>query len=228
MLSPSIPPLDGSFSRELAPGAREQLRHIAATRRYEPGSRLMREDDPGSSDVMILLRGWAKATSTTADREAHVLLRIYGPGDLFGAEAVLAGQPRSETVIALAECDVLLLPARHFADLLSRNPAIARAFSLTMLRRARAADDQVRLLHGSADFRVARVLLDLATRAGVLDREIAIPVELTQDDLARMLGLSRSTIARTLDSLRRQRVIRTGYRTITVTDYDMLRMIGTS
>lgn len=226
-LSPSIPPLYGSFYEGLAQHERDQLREIAITRRYQPGHQLVMENAPGSSGVMILLDGWAKATSITADEEEDAVLRIYGPGDLFGAEAALAGLPQSETVTTLARCAALMLPPRRFADLLSRRPGIAYAFGLAMLHRAQAADDQVRLRHGSADFRLARVLLDLARRVGTRAPDgLAIPVDLTQDDLARMLGLSRSTIARALNSLRQQGVIRTGYRAITITDVATLREIG--
>jgi CRP/FNR family cyclic AMP-dependent transcriptional regulator len=223
----SAPGLPGSFDGTLAAGERARLRAGAAVRSYRPGYMLTMEGDP-SSDVMVLVSGWAKAMSVTASGE-EVVLRVYGPGDIFGAESALAGQPRSETVIALAECAALLLPAPRFADLLAASPGISRAFSLAMLHRAQAADEQVRLRHASPALRLARVLLELAGRAGTrVPDGITIPVDLTQEDLASMLGTSRSTVARTLHSLRQQGVILTGYRAITITDTDTLREIANS
>jgi CRP/FNR family transcriptional regulator, cyclic AMP receptor protein len=222
-VAPGLP--EGSFYQALADRDRDRLRENASVRAYQPGYMLTMEDAP-SSDVMVLLSGWAKSTFATADGE-EVVLRIYGPGDIFGAEAALAGQPRSETVIALAPSTALLLPARRFADLLASSPGVARALTLAMLHRAQAADEQARLRHADASLRLARAILGLATRAVITAPDgITIPVSLTQEDLASMLGLSRSTVARTLRSLRHQGLIRTRYRSITITDPDALGRIA--
>jgi CRP/FNR family transcriptional regulator, cyclic AMP receptor protein len=228
-------PLDApetSFYGALSRDGRARLREEAvAVRAFEAGRMLMSEEQPagGATPVMTLLGGWAKATTFTAAGD-QVVLRVYGPGDLLGAEAALPPrpQPRSETVIALTACTALLVPAARFADLLDRNPAIARACSVAMLHRARAADEHAKLRHGDPRFLLARILLDLACRAyaGGADG-ITIPADLTQDDLASMAGVSRSTITRTLQSLRQADVLQTGYRTITITDIDGMRRIAT-
>jgi CRP/FNR family transcriptional regulator, cyclic AMP receptor protein len=216
----------GSFYGMLSEGERARLRDGRALR-YKAGYMLTMEGDP-SSDVVILLGGWAKATLVAASGE-EVVLRVYGPGDVFGAEPALTGQPRFETVVALARCSALLLPARRFADLVAASPGICRAFSLAMLRRAQAADEQVKLRHASPVLRLARVLLELADRAGTeVPGGISIPVHLTQDDIAGMLGTSRSTVARTLRSLREGNVINTRYRAITITDASALRTLARS
>jgi CRP/FNR family transcriptional regulator, cyclic AMP receptor protein len=215
----------GSFYGRLAAGERAWLRQDTAARTYQPGYMLAMEGDP-PSDVTVLLSGWAKATFAAGDG-VEAVLRIYGPGDLFGAEAALASRPRSETVIALARCAALVIPAWRFTELIDGFPGISRAFGLAMLDRARAADELVRLRHADAALRLARVILELAGRAGTsVPGGIAIPVDLRQEDLASMLGLSRSTVARALLSLRRQDVILTGYRSITITDIGMLRRIA--
>jgi CRP/FNR family transcriptional regulator, cyclic AMP receptor protein len=96
-----------------------------------------------------------------------------------------------------------------------------------MLRRALAADEQMKLRHAPADVRLARVLVDLADRAdGQAPDGINVPVELPQEDLASLISSSRSTVARTLRSLRRQSLIRTGYRSITITAPQQLRRIA--
>jgi CRP-like cAMP-binding protein len=212
-----------SFYGMLTAEERARLSHAQAVARvYRPGYMLMMENER-SLQLMVLLTGWAKATFVTVDGE-EVVLRIYGPGDLFGGEVALGDLPRSETVTALTSCNALLLPARRFTDLLIRDPGIARAFNLAMLRRAQGADEQIKLRHAPADVRMARVLLDLARRAGTEAPDgITIPVDLSQEDLASWLGTSRSTVARMLHSLRGQGLIRTGYRSITITDPEQLR-----
>jgi CRP/FNR family transcriptional regulator, cyclic AMP receptor protein len=214
-----------SFLGALTVKERTQLLEMAVMRTYQPGYILMMEDDP-SSDVMVLVSGWAKATYATAGGE-EVVLRLYSPGAVFGTEAALAGQPRSETIIALEQCTALLIPAPRFTALLAHSPGIARAFNLAMLLRARDADEQMRLRNTPADVRLARVLIDLADRAGRRTPDgITIPVDLSQEDLASLISSSRSTVARTFRSLRRQGLIRTGYRHITITTLAELRTIA--
>jgi CRP/FNR family cyclic AMP-dependent transcriptional regulator len=227
--APSAPvllwPSASSFLGALVVRERERLLDAGAVRTYQPGYILMMEDDP-SSDVMVLVSGWAKATHATAGGE-EVVLRLYSPGAVFGTDAALAGRPRSETIIALEQCTALLIPAPRFTALLSDSPGIARAFNLAMLLRARDADDQTRLRNAPAEVRVARVLIDLADRAGRRAPDgITIPVDLSQEDLASLISSSRSTVARTLRSLRRQGLIRTGYRHITITSLAGLRTIA--
>lgn len=220
---PGLP--DGSFFGALAADDRARLREAGVPRTYRRGYMLMMEGQP-STDVAVLLRGWAKAKLVTTDG-VGVGLWVYAAGDLFGAEAALAGQSRRETVLALDKCTALLIPAWRFADLLEKAPGVTRAFSLAMLDRALAADEEVRFRHAGPSLRLARILLDLAERGGTRGLDgVAIPVDLTQEDLASLLGLSRSTISRTLQSLKQQRMILTGYRSITITDTDALREVA--
>ena len=220
----SGPYSDRSFYGSLLPWERMLLDQDGTFRQYRSGYSITMENRL-SSRVLILLRGLAKGTAVTAEGE-EVVLRIYGPGDIFGVEAVLASQPRSETVIALGGCAALAIPAPQFTRLLD-TPGIARALSLAMLHRVQASDDQVKLRHATADARLAHVLLNLAARGGTEARDgFTIPADLTQEDLASLLGLSRSTVARALHSLRRLEMIRTGYRNITITDAAGLRRIS--
>jgi CRP/FNR family transcriptional regulator, cyclic AMP receptor protein len=228
VLPPVAPGIaDSSFYGMLAGEDRARLGERTALRSYRQGYMLMMENER-SSHLMVLLVGWAKATSVTAGGE-EVVLRIYGPGDLLGAEAALGSQPRSETVTALTSCTALVLSVRRFADLVAENSGIARVFNLAMIQRIQAADEQIKLRHAPAHIRLARVLMDLASRAGTQTAgSMAIPVDLTQEDLASWLGTSRSTVARVFQSLRARALIRTSYRNITIIDPEELRQIADS
>lgn len=216
---------DSSFYGALTVDERAWLHETAVIHTFRPGY-IMTIEDERSSDVLILQSGWAKATSAS-NKGFEIVLRIYGPGDLLGAEAALTSRRRAETVIALTGCTTLQLPAQRFTDLLARTPANERAFSLAMLHRVQASDEQVKLRHASADVQLARVLLNLAARAGTEARNgVTLPVDLTQEDLAGFLGVSRSTAARTLASMQRQGMIRKGYRNVTITDAEGLRRIS--
>jgi DNA-binding transcriptional regulator YhcF (GntR family) len=57
---------------------------------------------------------------------------------------------------------------------------------------------------------VARRLLRLADPSGV--------VSVTQDDLAKLIGVARATLQRAFDELVKAGAIETGYRSITIAD----------
>ena len=155
------------------------------------------------------------------------MLRLYGPGDLFGGEAILGDRARSESVTALTSCRCLVTPAARFTELLARSPGIARAFRDVMVQRLLAADQQVKARLDPPDARLAGALTDLAYRfgAGAPDGT-PIPVYLSQEELASWIGTSRATVARMLNQLRRDGVIHTGYRNIVITDLGLLAEIA--
>src|ERR1700731_2269392 len=101
----------------LPPAERNPLGAAARTRVYQKGYLLTVEGEP-AGHVMILLDGWAKATVVTAGG-MEAVLRLYGPGDLFGGEALLGAQARPESVTAITKCHCLLASAARFTELLS-------------------------------------------------------------------------------------------------------------
>lgn len=217
--------MDASFYGMLAPVEREELRAGTRARVYRRGYLLTVEGEP-AGHVMILLDGWAKATVVTAGG-MEAVLRLYGPGDQFGGEALLGDQARPESVTALTQCHCLLASTARFTELLSRSPGIARAFRNVMVQRVLAADQQVKARLDPPDTRLARALTDLAYRSGAGAPDgTRIPVDLSQEELASWIGTSRATVARMLNQMRRDGVIHTGYRNIVITDLGLLAEIA--
>ena len=217
--------MDASFYGMLASAEREELDAGARVRVYQRGYLLTVEGEP-AGHVTVLLDGWAKAAFVTA-AGMEAVLRLYGPGDLFGGEALLGDQARPESVTALTSCRCLVTPAARFTELLARNSGIARAFRNVMVQRLLAADRQVKARLDAPNVRLARALIDLAYRFGAGTPDgTPIPVYLSQEELASWIGASRATVARMLTQLRRVGVIHTGYRNIVITDLGQLNEIA--
>ena len=154
-----------SFYEKLAPAERDEMQCSGMPRRYGRGALLTSEGDP-TNVVTILFDGWAKAVTTTTVGNP-VLLRLYGPGDLIGGEAVISGQVSPESIIALTQVSCLRILASRFDNLLARNRGIDLGFRDAMAQRVLAADQQVRDRLCPADVRLARLLTDLAHRSGI-------------------------------------------------------------
>jgi CRP-like cAMP-binding protein len=77
-----------------------------------------------------------------------------GPGEFFGELAAINPGPRTATVIALSDLDVLIIGPREFAAM-AGIPGIRDALLKTMARRLQAADEQLAATyktgHGRSD-----------------------------------------------------------------------------
>lgn len=205
-----------------APTLRE-LFEQGRTAHFEAGSVLFREGSD-STTVVLIRHGQTKITCLTEDGR-ETLLAILGPGDVLGELGALDGSPRSATVTALDDVEVLVVPAAAFRDLVERDGRVA----LTVLRivngRLRDADRK-RVEFGALDTatRLALRLLELAGRYGEADahgHRIALP--LTQDELAGLVGSSREAVTKALRRFRDEGWVDTGRRRVTVLDGPGLR-----
>lgn len=116
------------FFRRLQRGLRR--RHYAA------GGIVMSEGDPGDS-IFLLVRGSVRILVIGGHGRALEIRRLDAP-DFFGEVAALSGQPRSATVVAVSECELLeiergaldrLVEARPGATAILRGASDARSKS---------------------------------------------------------------------------------------------------
>jgi CRP-like cAMP-binding protein len=115
------------------------------------------------------MRGCIKVT-TTSTTGYEAVLALRDPGDLIGEMAGLDGGPRSATLLALTEVDLLVVPAARFASLRSSRLAVEAAVNKVVSTRLREAD-RYRAAAGAqpAPQRLALLLLHLVERYGITD-----------------------------------------------------------
>ncbi len=94
---------------------------LLRARDYPARAAIMRRGEPG--DCMYFI----------ASGEVEVRLRPgavrLGPGEFFGEIALLTGEPRNATVVAVQPCTLLTLDIVDFRQLLGRQPDLARVVS---------------------------------------------------------------------------------------------------
>ncbi len=110
----------------------EKIAKIAVTKRYAQDAKMVIAGDQGES-FFVLLEGTALVSA--GDFTAVVL----GAGDFFGEMALLDGFPRSATVTAESEVDVMIVTRRRFIKLLESEPTIGIAMLKALSRRVRSA-----------------------------------------------------------------------------------------
>ncbi|MCC7416074.1 MAG: mechanosensitive ion channel [Acidobacteria bacterium] len=119
----------------LAPLTEAQRLDLVETGRrllFARGEAIVREGEAGSS-MFVLVAGEASVTLAGAEGE----LRRLGAGDFFGEMSLLTGAPRSATVSAASDCDVLEIGVDSFRRLILGEPSMVDAVaSAVSLRRA--------------------------------------------------------------------------------------------
>jgi CRP-like cAMP-binding protein len=108
---------------------RQSLDEITA----EAGEVLVEEGTTGHEFFLIV-------SGTAAVRRKGRKIATLGPGQYFGELALLDRQPRSATVVAETDMDLLVLEQRHFLGLLDTLPSLSRKLLGAMAARLREAD----------------------------------------------------------------------------------------
>lgn len=202
----------------LPPGAWAELLACGTIRHYPPSAVLLQQGARGAY-ILALAEGRVLVSKTAPSGE-EMIMAIGGPGEILGDMTALDQAPRSAAVTALTDCTVNVLSSEQFRALIRRHEAveIVARHAFARVREAEHARFQMWTL--SVAQRLACALVRLM--AGSSNDGI----ELSQDQLARLVGSSRNTIVTTLASLRARGVITTSRRRVIITDLPALHRLA--
>jgi CRP-like cAMP-binding protein len=205
----------------LEPRAVDEVVAGARRRTFQRDEVVFHEGDPGDS-MQLVVRGHF-GTRATTERGDVCMFRVFGPGDMFGRQALGALQAvRSMTVVSLDESETLEFFRRQLDELRAAHPSVNDALlGMLGMELARTAERLLEALFVDADRRVRRRLLELGEM--YRDRETDVKViPLTQEQIAELAGTSRATVSRVLAEEQRRGTIMKRRRTIAVLDAEEL------
>ena len=211
----------GSFLGGLSQDACRALLAISEPRSWAAGVTLL--DEGASADkLIVLLRGVVKVMKTASTGQ-EVLLELRRGGDLIGEFGVVDGARRSASVVTQTPVVGMVAGASRFNELLRTNAAITHRLLVTVIARSREASER-QLEMGTVDVlgRVCRRLVDLVLATGLdLDGRASVR-GVSQEDIAKWVGVSRDGVVRSLAELRASGWISTGRQRIDVIDLQAL------
>jgi len=70
--------------------------------------------------------------------DGPIVYETVGPGDLIGEMALIDAAPRSASIRAVTECDVIPIDAKRFITMVERTPTFAIRVMRVLVRRLRA------------------------------------------------------------------------------------------
>lgn len=165
----------------------------------------------------LLAEGRVKVVRET-DEGREVILRLIGPGEMFGGAGVWDAPAYPAAAVAVEDAVVLQLLSRDFVALLDEHPALARAVMRELAARLREAEARIGELQTErVERRIARVLLRLASKTGrKTERGIELGVPLSRQDLSELAGTTLSTASRTLAAWDQQGIVDAGRERVTI------------
>lgn len=192
------------------------------TRTLPRGEHLFREGDPGDA-LHVVLDGKVKICRTSADGRENVVA-ILGPGDLLGELAIFDSQPRGATATAVVDCTLASLPAGSFREWLGEHPGVAVSLLHALAVRLRQTNEAMAdLVFADVPGRIAKTLLNLAERFGEPDGDgVRVSHDLTQEELAQLVGASRETVNKALAEFATRGWLRLDGRAVVLLDRDRL------
>lgn len=199
----------------------EAIEHACRFKTYRAHEQII-DRQSGSQDVFFVVHGKVRVVNySLAGRE--ITLDDVGAGSYFGELSAIDGQPRSASVMALAETLVASLPRTAFLKVLGDHPSTAHKLMTRLAQIVRSATDRIMDLSTlAANNRVHAELLRLA-RAGMKGENKAVirPIPV-HGDIASRISTTRETVARVLNDLARQGVVTRTKDSLLVNDVERL------
>jgi CRP-like cAMP-binding protein len=153
-------------------------------------------------------RCWARSRGRfdhqpSTSRGKEIILADFGSGELFGEIALLDGKPRSASVVALTNCELMFLERRNVIPFLERNPAARMKLMEMLCARIRRSDERMSdIAFFNLPIRLAKALLNYQPEA-----RVGMKISLSQSELAEMAGGTREKVNRCLRDWQRQGII---------------------
>ncbi|GAA1174148.1 Crp/Fnr family transcriptional regulator [Ornithinimicrobium humiphilum] len=192
-------------------------------RRLSRGDIVFREGDKGDS-LHVIVTGKVKLARGSADgRES--LLSVLGPGEMFGELSLFDPGPRLSTAYVVSNTELVSLGNDALRVFLGDHPEVAMQMLAGLAHRLRRTNEGISdLVFTDVPGRVAKALLDLSDRFGRrTENGLLVAHELTQEELAQLVGASRETVNKALADFAHRGWITLGAKSVTLHDLDRLR-----
>lgn len=211
------------FFRDIEPALLDRMVPYMHKKTYRKGQLIFLEGEPGHEIYFI---GSGSISIHTLDRSKKVILAILHEGEYFGEMALMKpGLVRSATAECLTQTKLYILRRSDFQLLIESDRNLAfHLLDYTMERLRRANQQIYDLTFLSVRARIIKRLLYLAeSYSSDGQGPFTIPVKITHQQMAEMVGAVRETVSKILLELQDEGLIRIHDRLIRLLDFALLR-----
>ncbi|WP_165176664.1 Crp/Fnr family transcriptional regulator [Desulfovibrio sp. ZJ369] len=198
---------------------RELFLQRATKLRLQKNDIIFNEADPGES-CFYIASGLVRIFSMHGSGKEPVFF-LRRAGEFFGISEVLEGYPRKANAQSLTPAVLYRIGRKDFDALLRESYPLARRVISLLGCRIRHLGDTIRdLMACNVEDRLANVLITLAfdmlPDAESWQREIQLPMRVSQEHLAQLAGTTQPTVSELLKKFQRLGLIRVEHRRITL------------
>lgn len=204
--------------RDLPASSLTKIAWLTNSRTYPRDAVIFNQGDQG--DALYVVVSGRVRISATSESGKEVFFNLMGPNDAFGEIALIDGQTRTASAVAMEETVAIVIQRPHFMQLLEKDPTVGIHLLKLFCQRIRWTSE---LVEEAAFFdvpaRMARRLIHLMPETP----EGQDPsLELSQEELARFLGVTRQVINQYLQTWRRSGWIELGRGKLTISNLKAL------
>jgi CRP/FNR family cyclic AMP-dependent transcriptional regulator len=170
--------------------------------RYARNQKIFSQGDIADA-VLFIQKGKVKIT-VLSEHGKEAVVGIFAEGQFFGEGCLEGAKLRAATSHAMEDCLITSITKIAMLATLGAEPKFAQFFiSYLLSRNSRIEDDLIDQLFNSSERRLARLLLLLANFGKEGDAP-PVPVTLSQETLAEMIGTTRSRVSFFMNSFRKK------------------------
>lgn len=209
------------FICELPAAAREEFCELSMIREIKGGCTLYRQGD-SSDSIYQLVDGKVKLCNYTQDGKESTAGE-FQPGDCFGEMGFIDGMPRISHAVATETSHIRVMNKEAFEKWCVSHPEVYQSLTLMLCRRVRylytlREEASELTLNQRVALTILRMSLSRASDHGSREMYIAM----SQEELGRILGVSRQSINKELKALANQGFIQLRYGRIYIEDMQRL------
>ncbi len=209
----------------LGSGERRDFEKSCRWRHFTEGEQII--DQAGEQrDVYFLAAGRVRVVNFTLQGR-EVAIEDLDEGSYFGELAALDGRPRSSSVVALSDAEIAKMAPERFLAVLKMYPEVALRIMVNLAGMVRNSTERiVDLSTLGANNRVHAELLRRARMDGLDEKDgILLKPIPVHSDMASRAGTTRETVARVLNDLARQGIVKRDTDALVISDPDRLQEI---
>ena len=206
--------------------AADALRASMNLVKLRKGQSLFKEGDDGDH-LFVVSSGKVKLGTKSIDGRENLLM-ILGPGDMFGELSLFDSGPRTATATAVTDSKLLALGQDKVIPWVKEHPEVSLQLLARLASRLRRTNEVVGdMVFSDVPGRVAKALIDLGVKFGDKRSEgLFVNHDLTQEELAQLVGASRETVNKALADFAQRGWLRLEARSVMILDYERLLKRG--
>ena len=208
---------------------RQRILKELSEARYGKGDFIFREGDP-TEFFHIVKEGTVKCVKSSPDGK-ECTLKMLMPGDLFCCDAAaFNGACHPGSAQPMGNVSVLRMRKKAYFEMLQRSPSAALEIIKYLGNRLHEAQEKTKILAlDRADKRLAALLVDLGKRNGIKEPHgIRLPMRLTRQDMANMVGATTETVIRIMGRFKREKLVSGTANRLVILKIDQLHALASS